>query len=272
MAAFSTPERLASDLEKMKAEMTTRLPKEMASAANLMAHPAAGAMALSALGFGLASQAVGSWFGAMSAAAEVSQRFWQPVIDDLAEQAKPFAAPPAGVSAQPRATAAGAAGTALPKTPTKIVKRDATARPDEAIVPFERPKAVAAGASAATARPAAALAETVDVSPLKKADAPDAELAGAQAAAVAPGAETPRQPTALARPEVPGDLKAISGVGPKLEKVLNDLGIWTYAQIAAWTPGEIAWVEDFMGFKGRIGRDGWIAQAVMLGKAAGGGN
>ena len=60
------------------------------------------------------------------------------------------------------------------------------------------------------------------------------------------------------------DLKAISGIGPKLEKVLNDLGIWTYAQIAAWSSAEVAWVDDYLSFSGRIGRDKWIEQAAAL--------
>ena len=66
------------------------------------------------------------------------------------------------------------------------------------------------------------------------------------------------------RPETPDDLKAISGIGPKLEQVLNGLGIWTYAQIAAWNREETAWVDDYLSFKGRIGRDGWIEQATAL--------
>ena len=46
--------------------------------------------------------------------------------------------------------------------------------------------------------------------------------------------------------------------------MLNGLGVWTYAQIAAWTKEEIAWVDDYLSFKGRIGRDDWIGQAVKL--------
>src|SRR5690606_24951148 len=52
------------------------------------------------------------------------------------------------------------------------------------------------------------------------------------------------RPAPQAKPASPDDLKAISGIGPKLEKVLNDLGVWTYAQIASWTPAEIGWVDD----------------------------
>ncbi len=73
-----------------------------------------------------------------------------------------------------------------------------------------------------------------------------------------------RQPKSMTKPRKADDLKAISGIGPKLEKVLNGLGVWSYAQIAAWSAEEIAWVEDYLSFKGRIGRDDWIAQAAAL--------
>jgi NADH-quinone oxidoreductase subunit E len=76
------------------------------------------------------------------------------------------------------------------------------------------------------------------------------------------------KPKPLAKPDMPDNLKEIAGIGPKLESVLNSLGVWTYAQIAAWTPHEVAWVDDYLQFKGRIERDGWIAQADDLAKKA----
>jgi formate dehydrogenase subunit gamma len=60
------------------------------------------------------------------------------------------------------------------------------------------------------------------------------------------------------------DLKVISGVGPKLEKTLNELGFYHYDQIANWTKAEVAWVDDHLNFKGRIDRDGWKNQAKAL--------
>lgn len=60
------------------------------------------------------------------------------------------------------------------------------------------------------------------------------------------------------------DLKRIKGIGPKNEDALNELGIYTFAQIAAWTPDNIDWVEDFMSFSGRIQRENWISQAIEL--------
>ncbi len=80
--------------------------------------------------------------------------------------------------------------------------------------------------------------------------------------------EATAMPVAMPKPDKPDDLKAISGVGPKLEQVLNSLGIWTYDQIAALTAAEIDWIEDYLSFKGRIGRDDWQGQARKLGGGA----
>ena len=76
------------------------------------------------------------------------------------------------------------------------------------------------------------------------------------------------KPVPMERPAEPDDLKRIKGVGPKIERTLHDLGIWTFAQIAAWTEVEERWVDGYLRFGGRIGRDEWIRQAATL--AAGG--
>ena len=60
------------------------------------------------------------------------------------------------------------------------------------------------------------------------------------------------------------DLKLIAGVGPKLEQTLNELGIYHFDQIAAWTIEEIDWVDDYLQFSGRIVRDNWVDQADAL--------
>jgi NADH-quinone oxidoreductase subunit E len=63
------------------------------------------------------------------------------------------------------------------------------------------------------------------------------------------------------------DLKMIKGIGPKLEGVLNGLGIWHFDQIAAWGADEVAWADqNLVGFKGRVSRDGWVEQAAALAK------
>jgi NADH-quinone oxidoreductase subunit E len=79
------------------------------------------------------------------------------------------------------------------------------------------------------------------------------------------------KPAALTAPKggKADDLKVILGIGPKLEALCHKLGFFHFDQIANWTEGEIAWVDDNLeGFKGRVTRDKWVAQAKIL--AAGG--
>lgn len=60
------------------------------------------------------------------------------------------------------------------------------------------------------------------------------------------------------------DLKKITGVGPKLQQVLNKQGISTYAQIANMSAKEMAEIGTKLGFPGRIERDDWAGQAKAL--------
>ncbi len=84
--------------------------------------------------------------------------------------------------------------------------------------------------------------------------------------------ETEKQPemnpvaNASAEPlaEQNDDLKKITGVGPKLERVLNKQGISTYAQIANMSAKEMAKIGENLGFPGRIERDDWAGQAKAL--------
>jgi predicted flap endonuclease-1-like 5' DNA nuclease len=68
-----------------------------------------------------------------------------------------------------------------------------------------------------------------------------------------------------ARDGLPDDLTKIKGIGGKMEMLCNRLGFWHFDQIAAWNAEEIAWVDDNLeGFKGRVTRDNWVAQAKAL--------
>ncbi|MEZ5955253.1 MAG: NADH-quinone oxidoreductase subunit NuoE [Hyphomonas sp.] len=91
---------------------------------------------------------------------------------------------------------------------------------------------------------------------------------GAKAAEEEKAAEGERPPLVTIDPAAHDDLKRIKGIGPKNEDALNELGIFTFKQIAEWTPANVDWVEDFLSFPGRIEREDWIAQAKLL---AGGG-
>lgn len=65
------------------------------------------------------------------------------------------------------------------------------------------------------------------------------------------------------------DLKVISGIGPKLEQVLNGMGLRRYADIAALKAADVARIEAELGLDGRVARDGWVEQARTLAKGRG---
>ncbi len=61
------------------------------------------------------------------------------------------------------------------------------------------------------------------------------------------------------------DLKQIKGVGPAIEKTLNDLGIYRFNQIAEMSEYDIDRVAQQMkGFRSRIYREDWVGQARSL--------
>jgi large subunit ribosomal protein L21 len=61
-----------------------------------------------------------------------------------------------------------------------------------------------------------------------------------------------------------GDLKKLAGVGPALEKKLIAAGVTSLEQVAAWTEADVSKIDEELSFKGRIEREGWIAQAKEL--------
>ena len=65
-------------------------------------------------------------------------------------------------------------------------------------------------------------------------------------------------------PEAVDDLTRISGIGPKLEKQLNAMGIYQLAQLADLSAEQICWVDEKLSFKGRIHREDWVGQAAAL--------
>ena len=63
----------------------------------------------------------------------------------------------------------------------------------------------------------------------------------------------------------PDDLKLIVGVGPVLERMLHNLGVTTFRQIARWTERDIGEFDAKLPeFPGRIARDQWVTQARSL--------
>ncbi|WP_224814920.1 50S ribosomal protein L21 [Hasllibacter sp. MH4015] len=127
--------------------------------------------------------------------------------------------------------------------------------------------AIAAVAGAAVAGAAVAKKVKADKAEAKAEEKPKAKKAKAEKPAKAPEAaeagEGTRPANLLteARGGQPDDLKKISGVGPKLEGVLHENGVFHFDQIMEWGPDEIAYMDDQLSFKGRIERDNWIEQA-----------
>ncbi len=60
------------------------------------------------------------------------------------------------------------------------------------------------------------------------------------------------------------DLKEVSGIGLKIEEILNSLGIYYFHQISEWTPENIEWIENYLSVKRRVKKEDWIGQATLL--------
>lgn len=69
------------------------------------------------------------------------------------------------------------------------------------------------------------------------------------------------EPAVSVSPAVTDDLKKISGIGPKLEQVLNAMGVRSYGQIAAWAAADATRFDQQLKLNGRISRDDWVGQA-----------
>ena len=141
-------------------------------------------------------------------------------------------------------------------------------KPGTAGMAYAAPEAATPTPTAPKSAPAPKAAPAAEAAPAP-APAPKADPAPAPEADKAEEAVAEEQPEILTGPRAgqeADDLKRISGVGPKLEGVLNELGFYHFDQIAAWTPEQVAWVDARLQFKGRIVRDNWIAQAAEFAK------
>jgi len=144
------------------------------------------------------------------------------------------------------------------------VYADTPAAPAPMSDPEPMPSAPAAEAESA---PVAEPEPTPEPAPEPVAPAPVAEAAPEAAeeeAAAAEGEASGPEVLTAARDGNADDLKKIKGVGPQLEKTLNELGFFHFDQIAAWTDADVEWVDSRLKFKGRITRDDWIGQAKEL--------
>lgn len=179
----------------------------------------------------------------------------------------PLKTPWLGVPAATRAKAAvkDAAETVVAKA-EKVVKAGA----EKAVKAVAEVKSkVAEKVAAKPAAKAAAQASKADApvaAGLMAAPAKAAKPAKSEAEIVAAGG---KQPKGLKAPKKgkADDLQIIEGIGPVLEKLCHELGIFHFDQIAGWGAPEIAWMDgNLKGFRGRVTRDKWVAQAKLIGE------
>ena len=80
-----------------------------------------------------------------------------------------------------------------------------------------------------------------------------------------PAAPAPQSTAQEPGDGAPDDLKKIKGIGPGLEKSLNAMGVFRFAQIAGWSRDDVRHFDENMArFKGRATRDNWVEQAKLL--------
>lgn len=190
-----------------------------------------------------------------TAAADLADDAEKPAMRYAAEAAERKAARVAAsmetATAQPAAAPAPTTSTAAPAAVKTAAPATATTAPKTAAKTAAAPKATAKVAKTPAAK----------ATPARKAKA------APKAAAAAPAAQGDAKPATMlsaARSEGKDDLKLISGVGPKLEETLNDLGVYHFDQVAKWQADDIEWVDSRLRFKGRITRDDWMSQARIL--------
>lgn len=174
----------------------------------------------------------------------------------------PAPAPKPAPAAAPVAAAPTARTVAAAAEPVAAAAPEVNAVPDASDAPVK--------AKPAKAKPAAKKTTKAAAKPAK-AEAKPAKASKAAAAKPAKAATVPEggsKPRGLKAPRKSGadDLKQIEGIGPVLEKLCNDLGIWHFDQIAKWGAAEVAWMDsNLKGFRGRVTRDKWVSQAKIIG-------
>lgn len=93
---------------------------------------------------------------------------------------------------------------------------------------------------------------------------PSPDEAPAQAAATSQArAEKPPMLPA-ARNGAPDDFTLIEDVSVLQQITLYSIGVFHFDQIAAWTPANVAWVDQYLRLRGRIEDEEWVMQAQAL--------
>ncbi|ACM36231.1 MULTISPECIES: hypothetical protein [Rhizobium/Agrobacterium group] len=208
----------------------------------LMANPMAAFAAATVLGFGFATQMTGVMLGSMQTMMDKPTRRTK---DDVPED-----------KADHQVAAASVSEVNLkPETqlqPVDAPVSDAVVPPK--VSPARRPVAKTKSkpqAAKPIKSPAVRSAKKPTVAPVTPVEEPEVKAAPV---AVKPARRRGKKV----------DLKAIGGVGPKVQEMLSKLGVHGLDDIATWTPEDAARIDAELGLDGRILRDDWIGQARKL--------
>jgi predicted flap endonuclease-1-like 5' DNA nuclease len=125
---------------------------------------------------------------------------------------------------------------------------------DEGAAPAQRNQALIDAPSAAQVAATTAAAGLAGTGP---------DIVGGIGEVIAPAAA--QEAVTAATAASGDDLTRIKGLGPKLSARLRELGVTSFAQIAAWDDAELARIDGQLGtFAGRPARDAWVEQARFL--------
>jgi predicted flap endonuclease-1-like 5' DNA nuclease len=132
---------------------------------------------------------------------------------------------------------------------------DETEVTDEVLAP---PGHVAAAGETAT--------EPVEAEPVAAEEGPVDDTAPAASAVAVPSGTVADEGPFVPPPDAqPDDLRRIRGIGPAMERLLNEQGIVTFRQLALLNDAGVAELEKRLpGVPGRVRRDRWVEQAQKL--------
>lgn len=249
--------------EKTAAADLGRVDDAVADASSTAANPLMSSFAAAtAIGFHFASQMAGAMLGSFQGALDATTKLARTLEEE--RKAAATKSPEPAEEVAPQVTPAEAPPVVpAPAVETPLKDVDAKAKSQKPAAPKVKTTA---------AKPVVAEEPVTEEKPAKTAAAPRGKAKAEKADVVEVPAAVDQKPAkATTRKKVSkaDDLKRISGIGPKVEQVLNGLGVTRYAEIAAWTADDIARFDTALGFAGRIGRDDWVGQAkaLMGGKA-----
>lgn len=249
---------MVDDAQNKASEKTTEKPSvgfTLPFAERAPTNPMDVMAAATAAGMALSTQFASAFFGMMQAAMETTARSAKSAAP--AEQSMPDAL---RAEVKPEVKVAPKVEAPVSVEPEKV--------PVAAAVPQAEPVAKAKPVKTAARKTKAAGTDKVKQAkaeaPAKPAPRKTTSAPRKAAVTETKPVEPKARPASARKAKAGADLKRISGIGPKLEGMLNAMGVKSVKDIAAWSEDDVAHFDRELGLDGRIAKDNWIAQAQAL--------